>query len=126
MKAIISLPNLQLEKVRSLADSYAPDLANNISKQNTIELSKISSTNSNNQSNFDQAQYDGFGLPNLSDKNKRTPYINEYDKVVTSDEQTVANSTAGFKQSNSQGFNNYKQTQENNNFGELLDENDES
>lgn len=86
IKAIMNLPDKQLEIVRYLSDSYAPDLASNLSTQSSSDYGQPSNT-----SNYNYVCTEKRSPPtivnNLKDaKPKATPFFHEYDQVMTENE----------------------------------------
>lgn len=120
IKSILNLPAHHLELIRSLADSYAPDLASNLSTQNSTELARLSSNGSNTFSNSDQVMNTELAFGNHFENAKTTPFFNDYDKVMTT--ETPASTELAVKHANSQGFAKYKPGYDN--MGDLDDTGD--
>jgi hypothetical protein len=106
VKAILNLSNHQLELIRNLADSYAPDLASNLSTRNSTEFARLSSSGSNNFSNSDQIMSNELVFGILPENAKTTPFFNDYDKVMTA--ENPLSSEIAVKHLNNHGFTQYK------------------
>lgn len=115
IKAIIKLPSHQLEIIRDLSDSYAPDLSSNLNSTSESDVTHKKSNNSSRYSNNDiglrkfksedvemkpSEVYSHY--PDVKEKPKTTPYFTEYDQVPSNKEPTVYMSS--LKESTSQGL----------------------
>ena len=82
IKTILNLPSKQLEIIRSLSDSFAPDLASNLNTTNTSDSSKTNQIGSY----LSQERRSGNEIK-LEVKPSSVPFINDYDQVMVDDAQ---------------------------------------
>ena len=119
IKTIMNLPNQQLEIIRELADSYAPDLASNISTADSNTVSRQTSNASNNYPTYDKKSPVRKLNEVNEDKRGTAPFFHDYDQVMPEDE--ILPSGPGTKQASSHGFVEsrlYPDSQENDEFGD--------
>ena len=87
IKTILNLPNKQLEIIKSLSDSFAPDLASNLNTTSTSDTSKATS----NQVGSYLSQERRWGSElKLEAKPSSIPFISDYDQVMVDDAQNNA------------------------------------
>lgn len=82
----MALPSQQLDIIRELSDSYAPDLASNLSTASSNEPTRQLSHSSNSYSGYDRKSPTRKLNDVVDDKTKTVPTFNEYDQVMPSEE----------------------------------------
>ena len=82
----MSLPSQQLDIIRELSDSYAPDLASNLNTSNSNDPLRQLSHSSNSYSGYDRKSPARKLNDIIDDKPKAVPTFNEYDQVMPADE----------------------------------------
>jgi hypothetical protein len=87
IKTILNLPSKQLEVIKSLSDSFAPDLASNLNTTSTSDSSKTASLVG---SYLNQERRSG-NETKLEAKPSSVPFISDYDQVMVDDAQNQNN-----------------------------------
>jgi hypothetical protein len=82
----MALPGQQLDIIRELSDSYAPDLASNLSTASSSDFTRQLSHSSNNHSNYDRKSPTRKLNDMNDDKIRPVPVFNEYDQVMPAEE----------------------------------------
>ena len=104
IKSLMSLPSQQLDIIKDLSDSYAPDLSSNLASTNESDATRQFSNSSNygnNPRKMKKLKSQEVDLkpminnPNYPDYNmvKTTPYFHEYDQVMQQKDAEVPIST---------------------------------
>ena len=91
IKAITNLTDKQIEIIKSLSDSYAPDLASNLNSQGSSDYGQIGSNSINNypikEKKFPSNNGSDFHTNNFD----ATPFFHEYDQVMAEEEPQNTN-----------------------------------
>lgn len=82
----MALPSQQLDIVRELSDSYAPDLASNLSTASSNDPLRQLSHSSNSYSGYDKKSPTRKLNDITDDKTKMVPTFNEHDQVMPVEE----------------------------------------
>lgn len=121
IKAILNLPSQQLDIIRDLSDSYAPDLASNLSSQGSTDVIRQDSNSTSNYSNVDRISPSRGTIESKEIRNKTTPFFHDYDQVMSNEEPNTI-SFNNSKQSSSHGFMEQKFSYGSQEIGGSLDE----
>lgn len=128
IKAIINLPSQQLEIVKDMSDSYAPDLSSDLNTTVSDQTQMYSNPSTNypkrdlklskfKSEDVDKAPLVGKALSYQHEMPKTTPYFHDYDKIQSNKEPAVRMSS--LKESSSQGLD--QKESDDNDYEEELD-----
>lgn len=87
IKAILNLPSRQLDIIKSLSDSFAPDLYSNLNTTSTSDTSKAAASQVGPYLSQERRPVNDI---RLDSKPSSVPFISDYDQVMVDDAQNNA------------------------------------
>ena len=102
IKCILGLPVNQLDVIQTLSNSFAPDLASNLSTNDTPDISPLGSTKTFPKIEHRLGQVEGSKF--AGEESSGVPFFSEYDQIMPDEDNNTIYPSNAIKQVSTLGF----------------------